>query len=315
MTGPVSPPNWLVEWCRTHLHSLAVEAVSHSHPGQMAQVFGVRLDDGREVVVKARPSEAGRVEACVEIQRQLADAGLPCASPITDAIVEHGVAVHAEEWRPGGSVRHDDGSEHAAQSAQVLAELMRVSSALPVLLRLPLPNPVWVQWDHDNPGGWPRHDAVDEQQVRTGIALPSWLEGVQQRVSARINHSGLPPVIGHADWEAQNLRWDGGVIHTIHDWDSLAALPEAALVGAACGAFASTDTPTLAPLPSSKAFIAAYEEAAHRRFTKDELEVAWAASMFPAAHNSRAEILFGHPRVAASSLREQSEARLRLAGV
>jgi len=281
----------------------------------MAQVFGVRLDDGREVVVKARPSEAGRVEACVEIQRQFADAGLPCASPITDAIVEHGVAVHAEEWRPGGSVRHDDGPEHAAQSAQVLADLMRVSSALPVVLRLPLPNPVWVQWDHDNPGGWPRHDAVDEQHVRTGITLPSWLEGVQQRVSARINRSGLPAVIGHADWEAQNLRWDGGVIHTIHDWDSLAALPEAALVGAACGAFASTDTPTLAPLPSSKAFITAYEEAAQRRFTKDELEVAWAASMFPAAHNSRAEILFGHPCVAASALREQSQERLRLAGV
>jgi hypothetical protein len=217
--------------------------------------------------------------------------------------------------RPGGSARHDDGTKHAAQSAQVLAELMGVSSALPVLLRLPLPNPVWVQWDHDNPGGWPRHDAVDEQQLRTGIALPSWLETVQQQVSARINHSGLPPVIGHADWEAQNLRWDGRVIHTIHDWDSLAALPEAALVGAACGAFASTDTPTLAPLPSSKAFMAAYEEAAHRRFTKDELEVAWAASMFPAAHNSRAEILFGHPRVAASPLREQPAERLRLAGV
>jgi Ser/Thr protein kinase RdoA (MazF antagonist) len=315
VTGPVSPPNWLVEWCRTQLNSPAVETVSHSHLGQMAQVFGVRLDDGREVVVKARPSEARRAEACVKIQRQLANACLPCASPITDAIVEHGMAVHAEEWRPGGSVRHDDGPEHAAQSAQVLAELMRVSSALAIGLRLPLPNPVWVRWDHDNPGAWPPHDAVDKQQVRTGIALPSWLEGVQQRVSARINHSSLPAVIGHADWEAQNLRWDGGVIHTIHDWDSLAALPEAALVGAACGAFASTDTPTLAPLPSSKAFIAAYEEAAHRRFTQDELEVAWAASMFPAAHNSRAEILFGHPPVAACPLREQSEERLHLAGV
>ena len=86
-----------------------------------------------------------------------------------------------------------------------------------------------------------------------------------------------------------------GLPSRVSDWDSLAALPEAALVGAACGAFASTDTPTLAPLPSSNAFIAAYEEAAQRRFTKDELEVAWAASIFPAAHNSRAEILFGHP--------------------
>ena len=89
----------------------------------------------------------------------------------------------------------------------------------------------------------------------------------------------LPLVIGHADWEAQNLRWDGEAIHTIHDWDSLAALPEAAVVGAAAGAFASTNTPTLAPLASSESFLAAYEDAAGRRFTSEEIEVAWAASM------------------------------------
>ena len=50
-------------------------------------------------------------------------------------------------------------------------------------------------------------------------------------------------------------------------------LPEAALVGAASGAFASAEIPTLAPLFSSEAFIATYERARGRAFTADEREV------------------------------------------
>jgi hypothetical protein len=34
----------------------------------------------------------------------------------------------------------------------------------------------------------------------------------------------------------------------VHDWDSLAWQPEAALVGAASGSFASAGPPTLAPI-------------------------------------------------------------------
>jgi hypothetical protein len=64
----------------------------------------------------------------------------------------------------------------------------------------------------------------------------------------------------------------------VHDWDSLAWQPEAALVGAACGAFASASPPTLAPVESSAAFLAAYQGFRRRWFTPEEQEVAWAAS-------------------------------------
>jgi hypothetical protein len=98
---------------------------------------------------------------------------------------------------------------------------------------------------------------VDAQQARSGIGLPRWLEEIQQRIHRRLGRAHLPLVIGHADWEAQNLRWEGHTIHTIHDWDSLAVLPEAGVAGAAAGAFASTEIPTLAPLASSETFLAA----------------------------------------------------------
>ena len=58
-------------------------------------------------------------------------------------------------------------------------------------------------------------------------------------------------VLGHGDFEAQNIRWHRREVGTVHDWDSLAWQPEAALAGAASGAFASAGPPTLAPIESA----------------------------------------------------------------
>lgn len=87
--------------------------------------------------------------------------------------------------------------------------------------------------------------------------------------------------------------------------DSLAWQPEAALAGAASGAFASDSPPTLAPIESS----AAYQELRGRRFTAEELEIAWAASLWPAAHDARREALHGDPPVCGEAVRSQAAER------
>lgn len=69
-----------------------------------------------------------------------------------------------------------------------------------------------------------------------------------------------------------------------------------ALVGAACGAFANVSPPALAPVESSAAFLEAYQDLRGRRFTVEEQEMVWAASLWPAAHNARWEALHGAPR-------------------
>jgi len=74
-------------------------------------------------------------------------------------------------------------------------------------------------------------------------------------------------------------------VWAVHDWDSLAWQPEAALVGAASGAFASAGPPTLAPIGSSEAFLVAYQDIRGRLFTAVEQEIAWAASLWMAAYN------------------------------
>ena len=76
---------------------------------------------------------------------------------------------------------------------------------------------------------------------------------------------------------------------------------------------ASAETPTLAPLESSAAFLEAYQEE-RRPFDDNEIEVAWAASLWLALHTARGEALWNRPPVAREAVREQAADRLRLAG-
>jgi hypothetical protein len=66
-------------------------------------------------------------------------------------------------------------------------------------------------------------------------AVPTWIEDATRRMQAKLAGCDLPPVLGHADWEAQKMRWRNGEAHVVHDWDSLAWLPEAGIAGSAAG--------------------------------------------------------------------------------
>jgi hypothetical protein len=82
---------------------------------------------------------------------------------------------------------------------------------------------------------------------------------------------------------------------------------------AASGAFASAGPPTLAPIDSSAAFLTEYQHRRGRAFTAVEREVAWAASLWTAAHNARWDALHGDAPVSGNALRAQAAERLRRA--
>ena len=373
-------PEWAVLFCREHLGALPVELLHSSE--HMSEVLGLRLDDGREVAVKARPDQEGREGTCVEVQRSLAQQGFPCAAPLTGVTVRKGTAIHAEVWRPGGEMLLGDDPATAVLFARLLARLVDLAAEIeiggtePGAVPPPLPNPEWVRWDHPGPGAWPSpHSSSRHRSSRqpppsqplsgqsaslrspsgqqppsqplsgqsaslrspfrqppatdplSGLApsphsphhdqgggsLPSGLEEAAFRLRERFAESRLPRVLGHVDWESQNLRWKGDQPWAVHDWDSLAWLPEAAIAGSACGAFASSGQPTLAPIASSAAFLDAYQ-AGRRPFSEEEIEIGWAASLWLALHNARAEVLRDLPPVALVAVAEQAEERLRLAG-
>lgn len=286
-------PAWVDAWCGAVLGARPTEVlftVAH-----LSEVVGVRLADGRKVVVKRRPDELGRTQTCVTAQRLLAQGGFPCPMPLTRVMFDGGIAVHAEQFVGGGHVDTEETPAAATRSAALLADL--VGRLAEFDLAPPLPNPDWIRWD--SPPG--RHAAP---------TVPAWLEDTTRRVRAKLTESELPPVLGHADWEAQNMRWHGGAPLAVHDWDSLAWLPEAALAGTAAGVFASHDRPTLVPVPSSEAFLEAYQSARGTRFSSYEAEIAWAASIWVALHNARDELIFDRPKLSLERLEAQYAERL-----
>jgi hypothetical protein len=274
---------------------------------QVSMVFGLRLAGGTDVVVKARADD-GRAVSCVAAQARLAGRGFPCARPLTPVAGVGSLAVHAEEFRPGGEVLRGDSPDIATRNAEVFAWLM--AELADVTVAPPLPNPPWVRWDHTDSGAWPAIGFLDNLDQSL---VPAYVVDTAERARRRILAAGLPCVLGHADFEAQNIRWHGREVWAVHDWDSLAWQPEAALAGAASGSFASAGPPMLAPIASSESFLVAYQDIRGRMFTAVEQEIAWAASVWMAAYNAREMALRGYTPVGGDALRAEAAERLRRA--
>lgn len=226
----------------------------------MSTVFGLRLAGGLDVVIKTRHDD-GRAASCIAAQARLAERGFPCARPLTPAVSVGALVVHAEEARPGGELLGGDSPYVAVRYAGAFARLM--AELAHVTVTPPLPNPRWVRWDHTDPGVWP---AIKELDGRDQGAVPAFVVDAAVRARKRMLAAELACVLGHADFEAQNLRWHSGEL-----W------------------------------------------VRGRRFSVEEKEVAWAASLWTAAHNARWEAVHGDAPVSCDAVRAQATERLRRA--
>lgn len=297
-------PGWLPTWCLEHFGSQP-DAVLFRHRS-LSDVIGLRLADGTELVVEARAQD-GRAVSRVAAQDRLVEMALPCPRPLIEVGAVGALAVHAEKFRPGGDVLHCASADVAARCAHVFAQLMAGLASVPV--PPPLPNPRWVRWDHEGAQLWPPIDALDGKDQNL---VPPRVTTIAARARRRLLAAELPCVLGHADFEAQNVRWHGRRVWTVHDWDSLAWQPKAALAGAASVVFPKTGAATLPPVGSTEAFLNGYQAARGRDFTAEEQQVAWAAGLWVATNDLRWEALHGSPTAAAvTALREQAPERLR----
>jgi hypothetical protein len=71
--------NELEAWCERWLGAPPAHRLFEI--AHLSIVTGLRLTDGREVVVKARPP-ADRIHGCVHVQRHLWAVGFPCPKPL-----------------------------------------------------------------------------------------------------------------------------------------------------------------------------------------------------------------------------------------
>ncbi len=302
----------LAAWCRDRLGA-EPEAVLF-RAGYLSEVTGLRLADGREVVVKARPP-APRLRGCLAVQAALAGAGFPCPRPLAGPAPLGRLDATAEELVPGGDLLAP-GPDAAGRFARLLAELVRLApspAAVPTLR----PSPPWAAWDHDHPGLWPPPD--DRDGNLDDHPGPAWLDRVAAAVRARLASLRLPPVVGHADWESQNIRWREGRPLAVHDWDSAVVQPEAVVAGLAAAIWPAAGAPgQVATVEQTEQLLAAYERARGRPWTPAERQACWAAGLWVRAFNAKKQHSTGGgphlDRLAAEVPERAARAGLEVAG-
>jgi hypothetical protein len=251
----------------------------------VGSVHGLRLADGRRVVVKAmRPgTRLEWLESIQNIQRVLVGEGFPCPSPLGGpATLAHGLAIVEsllETGEPGDA--HDPGVRRVM--ARTLANLVQRCRS-------------FVSDDslRSDPrvGLWPRpHEGRFDFDGTTNGA--EWIDEIAAGARRILDGSNGGLVVGHGDWRVENMRFDDGEVSAVYDWDSLTIAGEPALVGGAAHQFTSdysrADHRQLPTLDESLSFIDDYEAARDKSFTADERRLARASLAYAMAYSSRCE--------------------------
>jgi len=297
----------LAVWCGRWLGAPPVAELFEA--GYLSTVKGLRLADGRDVVVKVRP-RGSRLTGCAVVHRALWTAGFPCPEPLVDLQPLDGYAATAESLVLDAGEPPPD-SELAALSAAALARLVELApdpASVPSLT----PSPSCAGWDHTEPGLWPTPE--DRDVDLNAYPQPQWLARVAAAVRGHLRGHAGDPVIGHGDWYPENLRWHGPQLIAVHDWDSVICQPEPAIAGLAAASFLGIDGPPgMANVEDSAAFLDAYQAARGRRWTSQDYAACWAAGLWQRAFDAKTRSLDGDPEQVLT--RHEAQARLRLAGL
>src|SRR5262252_10671668 len=146
----------LAVWCGRWLGAPPVAELFEA--GYLSTVKGLRLADGRDVVVKVRP-RGSRLTGCAVVHRALWTAGFPCPEPLVDLQPLDGYAASAETLVLDAGEPPPD-TELAALSAAALARLVELApdpASVPSLT----PSPSCAGWDHTEPSLLPAPEDRD----------------------------------------------------------------------------------------------------------------------------------------------------------
>jgi hypothetical protein len=277
---------FLANWCDRYLGAQPACLLFRS--GHLSEVVAAELADGRRVAIKARPSDP-RIAGCIAVQEHLARAGFPCPEPLTAPVQYGGLTVTAESLVSGGGQLPADGG--AGPFATLLARLVS-SAPSPADVPSLAPSPPWTGWDHPGSQLWPDRD--DRGRDLNSTPGPAWVDDAARSVRERLRALAAPARIGHGDWESQNISWTDGRPLAVHDWDSVIAQPEAAVVGLAAAVWPAAGAPgEAATVEQTEDFIVAYQRAAGRQWTEPEIQHAWAAGLWVRLFNAKKDAADG----------------------
>jgi Phosphotransferase enzyme family len=256
----------------------------------VGSVHGLRLADGRRVVVKVHPprSSPRHLEAMQAVQRHLAGAGFPAPEPLAaPERLGRGIAVADALLDGGGRADAHDPAVRRTMAASLarLVALCRSFTGFDGLrenLMQMGPNDLWPV---------PHESRFDFVATAAGA---EWIDAIARRALRVRDRDAGDVVVGHADWRVENMRFDGGAVSAVYDWDSLTIQREPVLVGGVAHLFTSDFTagaewvqrPTL---EEAIAFVADYEAARGVAFAADERASARAALLYAMAYTARCE--------------------------
>lgn len=202
----------LAEWCVRRLGLGELVPLDPAAGGQMSYVYRYVMDT-TSAVVKVRSEPLDRAMRCLDMQRMAANSGFPCPAPVADVEALDGIyVVSAEEWRPGGEMLQGHDVDSARRSAVLLAALMELLGPRPG--QALDPPPPWVHWNPPGGSRWPPHGPVDGMDQ---TLVPEFIRDYARRAASRLGRSTQPHVLGHGDWEAQNIRWKEGRPWSVYD--------------------------------------------------------------------------------------------------
>lgn len=273
-----------------YLDSPAVRALFAEY--SLGAVFGVRLSDGRDVVLKIYRAErsAAYLRAMQSVQGHVHSVGYPAPRPLSPVFRIGRRYASFQEYVAGNAANGHDTSVRT-QLAHALADLVRVTDSL----AQPVFNP--------RPRRHPRHVWPTPHQrffnLRGSTRGAGWLVPRIQRARRILNQATERPVLGHDDWSVRNTRFRRGRLVAVFDWDSLQNMDEAVLVGKAATTFTATwyIKCRVTPTPNeARAFVAAYEARRGHRFSRYDRTRIGAAADFAAAYTARLEHSLGKPK-------------------
>lgn len=275
-------------FCTNEL-GVGIERYEFFASSQMS-VHGVRLADGRRVVVKAGPASVGEelLAAVQRVQSHLVNHGFPAPRPLLGPRhLGYGVAI-VEELLDGGA--RADPHEPPVRLAIATGLARLVELARPLLTPPGLPANALV-----SPARialWPEpHDPRFDFSATAAGA--EWIDELATAARQRLVGEWGELVVAHSDWRAEHLRFAQGEIVASYDYQSLCVGPEPVLVGIVGHAFTADwgieqarRTPML---DEYRAFVAAYEQARGGPFSAAERKLADAAWVYATAYGARCE--------------------------
>ncbi len=252
---------------------------------------GVKLTDGRVVMIKVRPpadtnpdmihSREGLSVIC-EALKWLHARGFPCPELLLGPVpLGRGLAT-AEAFIEGG--RRGDAFQAADRKiiAAGLAELIR-------LLRSFEGDAQYLQRRTSREALYPQpHSRIFDFEKTAARA--EWIDEFARRARRGMDHEGAC-VLGHADWRVEHIRFQGGRMVAVFDWDSLVYRQETAIVGGAAAGFtADWSRQEVRRVPTGadiRAFLADYEQARGRAFSARERQCILASCVYSLAYGAR----------------------------